>query len=204
MPKQTEEKKSKEEPKARTPFSLFLFLLIVIFATITYFLLMPSYVRLTDTRSKIVSEQQTLDEETNTLTATNKLLKNYGTISADDQAKINAMLPAITDEPGIFSLFEFLAGRNKMAVLALDISEKEAAAEDLKNLGVTEVQAAINLAASPASTDQYGDFKRFLADIETNLRLMDVISINYSPESSSYILNVNTYRIGSAAVGTTP
>jgi cell division protein FtsB len=203
MPNKNEEKNAKDKPRARTPLALLLFLIIVVFATLAYFLLMPQYMHLADTRSKIVSEKQTLDEETNTLAATNKLLKNYGDISPADEAKINVMLPTTADEPGIFSLFEFLAGRNKLSVLALDISEKEAA-EDLKNLGVTQVQVAINLAASPGSKDQYGDFKRFLADLEANMRLMDVISINYSPESSSYILNVNTYRVGSAMASVTP
>lgn len=197
MPNGTEEKKLKEESKKRTPFALLVILLIAIFLTVAYFLLMPVYSNLTDTQSKIVLEKQTLDQETSTLTAANKLLGNYKAISASDEAKINAMLPETMDEPGIFSLFELLAGRNQMAVLALDISEKESAA-DLKNLGVTEIDVAINLAANPASADQYGDFKRFLTDLEENLRLMDVTSINYSPESSSYILNIKTYRIESA------
>lgn len=201
MPNGTEEKKSKEESRKRTPFTLLVIFLLAIFLTAAYFLLMPAYSNLADTQSKIVLEKQTLDQETNTLTATNKLLGNYAAISADDEAKINAMLPETMDEPGIFSLFEFLAGRNQMAVLAVDISEKEAAV-DLKNLGVTEIDVAINLAANPASGDQYGDFKRFLTDLEANLRLMDVTSINYSPESSSYILNVKTYRVGAVAVGT--
>ena len=201
MPNGTEEKKSKEESRKRTPFTLLVIFLLAIFLTAAYFLLMPAYSNLADTQSKIVLEKQTLDQETNTLTATNKLLGNYAAISADDEAKINAMLPETMDEPGIFSLFEFLAERNQMAVLAVDISEKEAAV-DLKNLGVTEIDVAINLAANPASGDQYGDFKRFLTDLEANLRLMDVTSINYSPESSSYILNVKTYRVGAVAVGT--
>lgn len=197
MPKLMEEKKSKDKSKTESSFTLFPILLIVIFLVIGYFLVFPGYGRLSDIRAKIISQKQMLEDKTKAFRDTNKLLENYAAIPDEDRAKINTMLPRTIDEPGIFTLFEFLAEKNKMAVLALDISEKEAAA-DLKNLGLMEDQVALNLAASPASTDLYGDFKKFFSSLEANLRLMDIISVNYSPESSSYILNIKTYRLESA------
>ena len=79
-------------------------------------------------------------------------------------------------------------------MLAMDISEKEASAE-LKNLGLREVNIALNL-----SGGDYVALKNFLVDLENNLRLMDVVSLNYSPEAGSNILNIRTYRLDSGTV----
>ncbi len=198
MAKPGEDIKSKEEMKKKTSFPLLLLLLIAIFAVLSYFLVWPEYTRFLDIQDKLTSEKQKLGAEEATFQDTKKLLKNYEDISAEDREKIIAMLPGEIDEPGLFTLFESLSQKNKITVLSLDISEKEAAA-NLKNLGVMEVQVALNLTASPTSEDPYGDFKIFLSDLEANLRLMDIISINYTPESATYVLNVKTYRIESAA-----
>ncbi len=194
MAKQGEDIKPKEEAKKKTSSSLLLLLLIAIFAALGYFLVWPEYTRFLDIQDKLTSEKQKLAEQETIFQDTKKLLANYEDISAEDKEKINAMLPEEIDEPGLFTLFESLAQKNKIAVLSLDISEKEAAA-NLKNFGIMEVQIALNLTAGPASEDPYGDFKKFLSDIEANLRLMDIISINYTPESTTYVLNIKTYRI---------
>ena len=196
-----EEKKTKEEPKEepkkKTSSSLLIFLLVTIFAVVAYLLIWPEYGRLTDAKAKIISEKQTLEDESRTFTDTNKLLENYADISSEEREKIDAMLPDEIDEAGLFTLFETLAQKNKIIVLGVDISEKESA-DNLKNLGITEVQSSLNLTAGPDSEDSYGDFKKFLADVEANLRLMDIISVNYTPETATYTLNLKTYRMASA------
>jgi hypothetical protein len=171
--------------------------LVTIFAVVAYLLIWPEYGRLTDAKAKIISEKQTLEDESRTFTDTNKLLENYADISSEERERIDAMLPDEIDEAGLFTLFETLAQKNKIIVLGVDISEKESA-ENIKNLGITEVQSSLNLTAGPDSEDSYGDFKKFLADVEANLRLMDIISVNYTPETATYTLNLKTYRMASA------
>jgi hypothetical protein len=197
MPNPGEEKKQEEKPKTKSSFALLALLLVVIFAVAVYFFVWPAYERLAESQGDLASNQQSLDAQTQALRNTKKLLENYDAISAEDKKKIEGMLPGNLDEAGLFTLFETLAQKNKITVLALDISEKEAAPE-LKNLGIREVNIALNLASGPSATDMYGDFKRFLTDLELNLRLMDVISINYTPEASAYVLNIRTYRLLSA------
>lgn len=187
---------SKEEPKKKTSSSLLIFLLITIFAVAAYFLIWPEYGRLTDARAKIISGKQSLEDEVKAFDDINKLLENYADISPEEREKIDAMLPEEVDEAGLFSLFEVLAQKNKIIVLGVDISEKESA-ENLKNSGISEVHSSLNLTAGPGSEDSYGDFKKFLADMEANLRLMDIISINYTPETATYTLNLKTYRMAS-------
>lgn len=196
-----EEKKIKEspreEPRKKTSSSLLIFLLITIFAVAAYLLIWPEYGRLTDARAKIISEKQALEDESKAFEDTAKLLENYSEISLEEREKIDAMLPEEVDEAGLFGLFELLAQKNKIIVLGVDISEKESA-ENLKNSGISEVHSSLNLTAGPGSEDSYGDFKKFLADAEANLRLMDIISINYTPETATYTLNLKTYRMAPA------
>lgn len=196
-----EEKKNKEkpgeEPKAKSSSGLLIFLLITIFAVAAYLLIWPEYGRLVFARAEIVSQKQALQDESRIFSDINKLLKNYGEISSGDKEKIEAMLPNEIDEAGLFTLFEFLAKKNKIIVLGVDISEKEST-EILKNSGVMEIQASLNLTAGPDAEDSYGDFKKFLADLEANLRLMDIVSINYTPETATYAMNLKTYRMTAA------
>jgi hypothetical protein len=200
MAKVEEKKKkegSKEEPKKKTSSSLLILLMISIFAVAGYLLIWPGYGRLTDVRAKIALQKQALEDASKTFRDINKLLENYADISAGERKKIDAMLPDEIDEAGLFTLFETLAQRNRIIFLGVDITEKESA-DNFKNLGITEVQASLNLTAAPDSENSYGDFKNFLVEVEANLRLMDIISINYTPETATYTLNLKTYRMASA------
>ncbi|MBU1146485.1 hypothetical protein KKD80_02980 [Patescibacteria group bacterium] len=189
-----EEKKIKEEPKAKTSSTLLIFLLITIFAVVAYLLIWPEYGRLADTEEKIILQKQALEGESKTFRDVSKLLENYADISSVEKEKIEEMLPSEVLEAGLFTLFENLAQKNKIIVLAVDISEKEST-ENIKNLGISEVQASLNLTTGPDSEDSYGDLKKFLFDLETNLRLIDITSINYTPETATYTLNLKTYRM---------
>lgn len=187
-------KKTEEKPKSRSSFALLALLLVVIFVVAVYFFVWPEYGVLTDSQNKLAEEKQSLDEQNQTFLNIKKLLANYGEISDANKGKVEAMIPEVDDEPGLFTLFEAVGQKNKITISAIDISEKEAAPV-LANLGLREVDVALNLTINPASADPYGDFKRFLGDLENNLRLMDVVSVNYTPESSNCILNIRTYRL---------
>lgn len=189
MAKVLEKKPEDKKEKKQTSLSLMVILVMVIFLTAGYFLIWPEYQKLSDNKNKLVTEKETLENQNRTLADLQKLFNNYEDISAANKEKIMSMLPREVDEPGLFTLLETLAGRNGMVVLAADITIKDPAA-DLKNLGLKEVNLAINLTGG-----EYFNLKSFLSDLETNLRLMDVISVNYTPEASSIILNIKTYRL---------
>ncbi len=186
--------KKQVEAKRKTSLLLVIFLVVVIFVVAVYFLLWPIYGRLSESRRELSSQKNLIQTQTEYLENLQKLISNYESVKTADKEKFNQMLPQKVDEAALFTLFEFLAEKNKMTMLAIDISEKEPAAE-IKNLGLKEVSIAVNLVSNPDASDIYGDFKKFLADLEANIRLMDVISLNFTPESTSYILNIRTYRL---------
>jgi Tfp pilus assembly protein PilO len=182
------------EPKKKTSLSLIIVLAAVLFIAAAYFLIWPRYSRLGESKDKLLFQKNLLQTQTEYLGNLQKLISNYESIKTADKEKLARMLPKEVDEPALFTLFESLATKNNITMLAIDISEKEPGAE-IKNLGLKEVHIAVNLASNLAPSDIYGDFKNFLTDLEINIRLMDVISINYTPESASYVLNARTYRL---------
>jgi Tfp pilus assembly protein PilO len=184
-----QESKKEEKAKERSSLILFISLAIVVFAALGYFFVWPEYEKITDLTNKAEEQNLVLENENNTLASVKKLIANYNGISQNDREKIASILPETVDEPGLFVLFETLALKNKMALLAFDISEKEASA-DLKNLGIKEIDISVNLTGG-----EYGDFKNLLGDLESNLRLMDIVAINYTPDPSSLALNIKTYRL---------
>ena len=194
MAKVSEKKSEEKKEKKQTSFSLIVILIMAVFLTAGYFLIWPEYQKLSDDRNKLAAGKEALASQNKTLADLQKLFNNYEDISEANKEKIISMLPSEVDEPGIFALVETLAEKNKMVALAVDISEKDPSA-DLKNLGLKEVHLAVNLIGG-----EYTDLKNFLGDLEINLRLLDVISINYTPEAGSVILNVKTYRLDAGPI----
>lgn len=191
MPKVIETKLEKRDKpkKVMSSFYLIIILVILIFIALAYFFIWPDYEFLVGGKSKLLSQKNLLTTQNNYLENLKKLISNYESINSADREKLSLMLPKEVDEPDIFALFESLAGKNKMAILAVDISEKEPPAE-FKSLGIKEIDIAANLAGG-----EYSDLKNLLNDLESNLRLMDIVSVNYTPDSASYILNIRTYRL---------
>lgn len=183
----------KDKPKERTPFILLLFLIIAVFAVAAYFVVWPEYGRFTEAKTKLEEQKNLLDAENSTLASVKKLIANYDTISQTDNNKLASMLPEMIDEPGLFFLFEKLALKNNMSLLAIDISEKDPGAE-LKNLGIKEVDIAANLTGG-----SYADLKNLISDMESDIRLLDVAAISYTPDPASLTLNIKTYRLGDVA-----
>lgn len=188
MPKEQKEEQKVEQTN-KTSFALFVVLVVVLFVVAAYLLVWPAYGHLSDNKNKLTTQKNLLQTQTDYLSNLQKLISNYEAIKVADKEKLAQMLPKEIDEPGLFVLFETLAEKNKMVVLAIDISEKEPGAE-IKALGLREVHIAVNLAGG-----DYESFKNLLDDLESNLRLMDIISISYTPEPPSYSLNIRTYRL---------
>lgn len=183
------EAQKEEKTKEKSSLVLFIFLAVAVFVALGYFFVWPEYGKLADLGSKVREKNLFLENKSNALASIKKLISNHNSISQDDREKLASMLPETVDEPGLFVLFETLALKNKMALLALDISEREAAA-DLKNLGIKEVFISANLTGG-----EYNDFKNLLGDLESNLRLLDIVAVSYTPDPSSLALNIKTYRL---------
>lgn len=109
----------------------------------------------------------------------------------EDIARVSDMLPAEPGVPALFSSLESIARASQVVIESINLSKIEAeAGPEQSNLppGVEAVDANLTLGVNP-----YGQVKLLVDNIESSLRLMDVIGLLYSPSSKNYSLTVRSY-----------
>ena len=107
--------------------------------------------------------------------------------------KIIEALPTKTDLPGIFIQLENLATKNNLLLNSLDIANQEAVEKKeatVRVAGLNKLSITISV-----SGGDYFSMKKYLADIENNLRIFDVKSLAYSPTENSYNIVLTAYYL---------
>lgn len=117
-----------------------------------------------------------------------KLVDKYNSISPKEISRIKMILPEGKDIPGLFVQFQTLAAKNNLLLSSISFDETPMGIEKdaIKKIN-------INVDLLGGSTNSYQEVKSFIASVETNLRLLDIDSIFFNPESSAYSLTVVAY-----------
>lgn len=173
---------------------------IVILLLGAFFLLKPRYEKVigNDLYSK---EQLQKDEEAGReyLGQINKLLDIYNSISKDDIAKINTILPNCGSNEDIIGQMDSLIKKNGLRLNSINISDKNVSkkvanapkvAEKTENSlpEVNTVVISINVSGA-----DYKAFKSLLNSFEVNSRLMDIKKIDFAPAKFSLNLEIEAY-----------
>ena len=150
----------------------------------------------------IKSRQSLLDSYRNYDEQLKDLKQQYGQIQSEDGfPKLARALPENIDLPGLFVLMEALAQPYGVQIQRIDVSELElnnnnpqatAGTKDALSAAVPNgvKKVIINLTVGAL---EYGPFKAFLRDIESSVRLLDIISFAYDPRNDSQSINLVTY-----------
>ncbi len=129
------------------------------------------------------------------------IAKAYSEIPGADLQKFNAVLPPNYQQERLFGEFEEIVSKGGWLLTSVEISD----AEDEKS---SEPSVVSSMAGSSSEKVQelqitlliqaidYAGMKNLLKLFENNLRLFDVISIDFSGESAEIVLN--TYYYGDA------
>ncbi len=185
--------------------SAFVALLLFVGAFVIFFdFVQPAYGDLMATRGQLSSQQQTLDNESKTITQIKAVVAKYAD-QVDAQNQVGAALPMGANLANAVTQIYGLAQANGISVQNIGIS--------VANTGSGARSApTANLAVRPTGTiafavsavGPYEGFLSFLSGIETNLRIFDVkqISIQSTPSTGAkaavqnlfnYNVTVNTY-----------
>ncbi len=142
-------------------------------------------------------QEETLSELENSVDLRERYLDEITTyineskkISTRDTQRLASLIPEEKDIPGLLVQFEYLALENGFILGSVVLNPELKAEEDtgsISRLGVT-------LTLTEGS---YETLKQFLDDIETNLRLFDVISISFDQSVDSLSISLITYYIPS-------
>jgi hypothetical protein len=122
-----------------------------------------------------------------------KLYNEYKNIEEMDRDKINKIIPDENSHSDIFPHLEYIALRNGLFAQKITYSEVESAEHlTITSTDLTGKIGIIKLNIVVTGAD-YNGFKKFLQDLENDVRLMDVTSLSFSLAGKAINLDIYAY-----------
>ena len=198
MPKQKESTKKSAGASAQLKFAFVRYhklavglIVVVLVAASYFFILEPKYQEFgADSKNNIDNLRAELVKRQKFLENLQILTSNYQKFSPQEIARLQHLLPKESDIPGLFVQLQALTLGNNIFLAGVSINESPEAAQT-KIEGVKKLSININLVGSAGGG--YDEIKRFLDALENNLRLFDVTSVFFSPDSNNFSVNLLTY-----------
>lgn len=141
----------------------------------------------TDMQALIAQKATALEQRQAELEKLKSTKINFAQLEGPAQ-KIVEVLPMSKDLPAIFVQMEALAVKHNLFLASLDVADDKDAAAGKKRLPLQKIIINISLTGG-----DYFALKGFLADVEKNLRLLDVRSLAYAPDTKSFNLALFAY-----------
>lgn len=167
----------------------------------------PIYLEIKDLRLLSISYNEALDNSKALEAERDKLTAKYNTFDPDYLAKLEKLMPDSVDNIRLILEIEKLALPYGMVLqdVGYDTTTEKGITGGGGQPGITTSRLPYgiwNLSFSTAGT--YGNFVNFLKDLENNLRIVDVSSIDFSsegveglnpslPQAYKYDFNIQTY-----------
>lgn len=186
------------KPSTKRLLSLVVALVMVFAAVIIYFnLTVPEYGSADAIRADVLSRQQLVNDQKGAIDQVQKLIADYQGKGAIRDV-VSLSLPLKLDQSDILHQVQSMATINKLSLQSLSISApvSQSAGADISTAVIRPIG---NMTFQLRVTGAYGDFKNFLANLETNIRIFDVRSISVDPLGKSnqdfygFDLSVVTY-----------
>lgn len=173
--------------------SIFLFIgSLMIYA----YLLKPAYEKVKVQKSEIASRSETVKEYEGIINRVKSLLEQYEN-AAQMQETMSVILPTDQNVAESINQINGLAYFNNLSISRLAVRELAIApstdkAKLIKGIGTLRINIRLS--------GDYGAIKSFLQNLETNLNLMDVVSLRVEPVSGAkagssfdYVAEIDTY-----------
>lgn len=168
------------KPSTKRLVSLVSALVMVFAALIIYFnLTVPEYSSTNAIRADVYSRQQLITDQKGAIDQVQKLIADYQGKAALREV-ISLSLPLKLDQSGILHQVQSMALVNKLSLQSFSI-----AAPVAQNAGTATTAAVIrpigNMTFQLRVIGTYEDFRNFLQNLETNIRIFDIRSISVDP-----------------------
>ncbi len=167
--------------------NLIILVLILILIAVVVFLDVPKVQEILALREQISEQKEAFSEKQALLLKIEELKSGYEE-NKESLEKVSYILPAEQDIPNLIVQLEALAFENGLVLESINLSSSEKTssgmAEEVRESqqGTTSQDYQI-LTANLKVIGDYSGFKNFLKAVENNIRLMDVVSLNFSGES---------------------
>jgi Tfp pilus assembly protein PilO len=159
-------------------------LAVIVFIFGCAFLIFPKYKAIKEmARSTGERESAEYVERYKYYNQLKELNSEYEKIKQDDIDKIKIMAPEEKYQEELLAYLEEFVLKNGLLLTSANVEETASAAEGINKL-------IINLTVAGAD---YNSFKKLLDEIESNLRILDVDSLSFTPESQSASFKITAY-----------
>ncbi|HAS80766.1 MAG: hypothetical protein UR25_C0003G0032 [Candidatus Nomurabacteria bacterium GW2011_GWE1_32_28] len=166
-------------------------ILIGIAITMFFSFTNPYYNEISLAREKIVSYNDALNNSKTLEAERDKLTQKFNSFKVDDLSKLQKLLPDNIDNIRLILEIEKIAAPYSMVLkdIKYDTTNKEVQTENAKGFN-TEIKDTsplgyriLNLEFSSQGT--YNNFISFIKDLENNLRIVDISSVEFSSSSTA-------------------
>ena len=170
----------------------YIFLLIIIGASIaTFFMVIkPRYDNLQTVKTEVSTYDSSLETAEKLKISREELIAKYNSIPKADLDGIKTLLPDSVDNIRLIIQLDSLATKNGLSTLrSVDyksdsITAQSGATEAPSDAPVQSGKSYGEFTVSFQTSGQYKNFLAFLSDLEQNLRLVDVTSVDFTAASS--------------------
>ena len=176
-------------------YSSVIFVLIAAFMAGAFFLLQPLIVGIKETNAATQSELRHAEALRNYLSSLNQSVAAAQAIPSDMLDRVNEALPDDAGTPSLLMQFSNAAARNNVQIGSIGFATEQRTTTPGRVATSTQNILPVTIDISLKGRN-YVDVKRFLADVETSLRLMDVTSLSAAPSGkglSSYTIQIRSY-----------
>ena len=187
-------------------YALVIVALLAVFVAAAFFVLQPRILGVKETNAQTQSTLVTTKQQRTYLTSLEQSVAAAQSIPADSLERVSESMPYQIDQPALLMQFSAAAARNGIQISSITFAPPH-------TLSTTPILPGSPVQGGSVSTigiqlsvtgQSYLAMKRFLADIETSLRLMDILSISAGSSAGgeskgvSYQLQLQTYVYSSS------
>jgi Tfp pilus assembly protein PilO len=166
--------------------SMIIVLLLVVGAFVIFFeLIRPAYEDAQTIRSEVLSREAFVSQQQDAITQVQQLMQSYQS-EQDVQNSLNQALPPAADFAGALYQINGIATGDSVGLQAMTISSPTLAttkptANASSSIGDSLVSPLGTVTFQMKFVGRYEDIKTFVGDLEDNIRLFDVQSVNIQP-----------------------
>lgn len=154
----------------------------VVFAGgVFFFYTKPAYDSVQEARLNIAQYDAALGKATELQTLKQTLLSRFNTFDINDLDRLQKLLPDHVDNVRLILDLDNLAGRYGLALQNVDVSSSQKqVAKNQTALGAigTSNQKYDSLTLSFGTTATYTEFVQFISELESSLRIVDLVSLS--------------------------
>jgi hypothetical protein len=183
-------------------FSVIIFLIVILVLSLFYFFLInPKLQASSKEIQKDINFQQNIWQiERQKLLQMQDSLDYFKKIDSNDIEFLESIIPHPYPKEKLFGEIEDIILKNGYTLTSLNLEEIEKTeegdefqTEESQELSLVDKNLQIINISLEATGLDYNAMKRFLIVLENQLPLMDIISLDFSPEGETLILDINTY-----------